>query len=134
MNGNAAESRDVRQDFASMPDDLKTQELCDAMFAGDMRNFAFIPDRFKTPAMCRLAVAFDASNFAKVPKGLQTMDMYRHASAVLGGAAFSAAAPHIVLQEIGGDMAAALKKAGSAACTYLKDLGRNAADKLSSGR
>ena len=58
-----------------IPDNLKTQEMCNEAMCIEPYSLAFVPDCFKTQEMCDKAVEIDPFNLWHIPDNLRTQGM-----------------------------------------------------------
>ena len=62
-----------------IPDQLKTQKMCEKSIEDDPRSLACVPDLFKTQEMCNEAVSRDAYTLDNVPDYIMTQEMCNEA-------------------------------------------------------
>ena len=58
-----------------IPDNLKTQEMCNEAMRIEPYSLAFVSDYFKTQEMCDTAIEIDPFNLWHVPDNLRTQEM-----------------------------------------------------------
>ena len=61
--------------LALIPDELKTQKMCETPVKDDPEALEYVPDHFKTKKMCSFAVRIEPCSLAYVPDHFKTQKM-----------------------------------------------------------